>query len=68
MLDGSGEWITLWDFRTFPGGSDEYLFPNKFYVPCLTKGDYENREFYMNLGFTTEGLRAFPDEPWNAHD
>ncbi len=63
MLDGSGEWITLWDFRTFPGGSDEYLFPNKFYVPGLTKGDYENREFYMNLGFTTEGLRAFPDEP-----
>jgi len=63
MLDGSGEWITLWDFHTFPGGSNEYLYPNKFFVPGLTKGDYEKREFYINLGFTTEGLRAFPDEP-----
>ena len=63
MLDGSGEWISFWDFHTFPGGSNTKQFVNDFYIPGLTKGNYENRQFYINLGFTTEGLRAFPDEP-----
>lgn len=63
MLDGSGEWISFWDFHTFPGGSNTKQFVNDFFIPGLTKGNYENRQFYINLGFTTEGLRAFPDEP-----
>lgn len=62
MLDESGEWITFWDFRKMPGGADDTLYVNDLYIPNLTKGDYENREFYFDLGFTTEGSRAFPDE------
>lgn len=63
MLDASGEWVTFWDFRKMPGGSDDSLYVNDLYIPNLTQGDYANREFYFDLGFTTEGLRAFPDEP-----
>ncbi len=63
MLDGSGEWITFWDFHTIPGGSNIKQFVNDFYIPGLTRGNYEEREFYFNLGFTIEGLRAFSDEP-----
>jgi len=61
-LDGSDEWITFWDFRKMPGGSDDSLYVNDLYIPNLTQGDYEKREFYFDLGFTIEGLRAFPDE------
>jgi len=58
-LDG-GEWETVWEFHTLPGGSDDMAYVNDFYVPGYTKGNYELRDFYIDLGFTTSGQRQFP--------
>ncbi len=64
-IDG-GEWVTVWEFHNFPGGFNDKAYVNDFFVPVYTKGDYNNRDFYIDLGFTTEGQRAFPSEP-GAH-
>ena len=61
-LDG-GEWITVWEFHDLPGGSDDNAFVNDFYVPVYTKGNYDQRDFYIDLGFTTSGQRVFPTAP-----
>jgi hypothetical protein len=61
-LDG-GAWTTVWEFHTFPGGSNDYTFVNDFFVYPPTKGDYNTRDFYVDLGFTTSGERAFPSTP-----
>jgi hypothetical protein len=58
-LDG-GDWTTVWEFHTFPGGSNDYTFVNDFFVYPPTKGNYSTRDFYIDLGFTTSGQRAFP--------
>ena len=61
-IDG-GEWITVWDFHDFPGGFNDQTYVNDFFVPDLTCGNYTCRDFYIDLGFTTSGQRAFPSEP-----
>ena len=61
-LDG-GDWTTVWEFHTFPGGANDYTYVNDFYVYPPTKGDYSTRDFYIDLGFTTSGQRAFPTTP-----
>ncbi len=64
-MDG-GAWTTVWDFHTFPGGSNDFTYVNDFYVNPPTCGNYTCREFYIDLGFTTSGQRAFPSTP-GAH-
>jgi hypothetical protein len=61
-LDG-GDWTTVWEFHTFPGGSNDYTFVNDFFVYPPTCGNYSCRSFYVDLGFTTSGERAFPSTP-----
>ena len=58
-LDG-GSWTTVWEFKNLPGGANDQTFVNDFFVPGYTKGDYSNRVFYIDLGFTQSGQRAFP--------
>ncbi len=61
-LDG-GPWTTVWQFHSFPGGSNDYTYVNDFYVYPPTCGNYSCRDFYIDLGFTTSGQRAFPTTP-----
>jgi len=61
-IDG-GEWVTVWEFHNFPGGFDDQAYVNDFFVPVYTKGNYDSRDFYIDLGFTTSGQRTFPSEP-----
>jgi subtilisin-like proprotein convertase family protein len=61
-IDG-GEWVTVWEFHDLPGGSDDQAYVNDFFVPNYTLGNYNDRDFYIDLGFTTSGQRAFPSEP-----
>ena len=61
-IDG-GEWITVWEFHDFPGGFNDKTFVNDFFVPVVTYGNYDRRDFYIDLGFTINGQRAFPSEP-----
>ena len=61
-VDG-GDWVTVWEFHDFPGGFDDQVYVNDFFVPVVTKGDYNYRDFYIDLGFTTGGQRAFTSEP-----
>ncbi len=61
-LDG-GPWTTVWQFHSFPGGANDYTYVNDFYVYPPTDGDYNIRDFVVDLGFTTCGQRAFPTAP-----
>jgi subtilisin-like proprotein convertase family protein len=61
-MDG-GPWTTVWEFHDLPGGASDTAYVNDFYVVPPTCGDYSCREFYIDLGFTTAGQRAFPSTP-----
>jgi subtilisin-like proprotein convertase family protein len=61
-IDGAEEWTTMWEFRKMPGGSNEKAFVNDLYIRNHTKGNYEARDFYFDLGFTTDGQREFPKD------
>lgn len=58
-----GESKTLWNFKKLPGGASNTDFVNAFYLPTLTQGNYEEREFYINMGFTTDGINPLPTDP-----
>jgi subtilisin-like proprotein convertase family protein len=58
-----GELRTVWDFRQIPGGASDTQYVNKFFLPGITYGNYERREFYMDMGFTTDGVNPLPTEP-----
>ncbi len=60
-LDG-GDWVTVREVPDLPGGSNDEAFVNDFFVPGYTKGNYDARDFYIDLGFTTSGQRQFPSE------
>jgi subtilisin-like proprotein convertase family protein len=60
-MDG-GPMTTVWEFHTFPGGANDFTFVNDFYVYPPTCGNYSCRDFYIDLGFTTTGQRAFPTD------
>ena len=62
-LDGKPESYTVWDFHTLPGGSSDTDFVNQYFLPVLTKGDYEYRDFYIDLGFAKDGINPLPTEP-----
>lgn len=58
-----GETKTVWNFRQLPGGANDQTYVNKFFLPTLTQGNYEQRTFYMDMGFTTDGVNPLPTEP-----
>ncbi len=58
----SAPWTTVWEFHTFPGGSDDTLLVDDFFIAPPTCGDYGCREFYIDLGFTLLGERRFPSQ------
>jgi hypothetical protein len=58
-LDG-GAWTTVWQFHDLPGGASDTAFVSDFYVVPPTCGNYDCRDFYIDLGFTTAGQLAFP--------
>ena len=60
-LDGA-PWETVWEFHTFPGGSDDTLFVEDFFIAPPTCGDYDCRQFYIDLGFSVAGQRQFPSQ------
>ena len=57
-----GEPQLVWDFHTFPGGDQDDIYPNKLFLPGLTKGNYDARDFYIDLGFRLDGENPFPTE------
>jgi len=61
-MDG-GPWTTVWEFHDLPGGASDTAYVNDFFVPVSTCGNYTCRDFYIDLGFTTEGQRVFPSTP-----
>lgn len=62
QVDG-GPLTTVWDFHSLPGGSNEEAYVDDYYIPGATCGDYDCRDFYIDLGFTREGQREFPSLP-----
>jgi hypothetical protein len=57
-VDG-GPANTTWRFDTLPGGANDKIYLNDFYVPP-TCGDYHCREFYIDVGFMPGSQYAFP--------
>jgi hypothetical protein len=57
-VDG-GPSNTTWRFDDLPGGADDKVYLNDFYV-APTCGDYHCREFYINLGFIRDSQYVFP--------
>ncbi len=51
---------TTWRFDTLPGGADQYAYLSDFYVVPPTCGDYDCREYYIDLGFIPNSQFLFP--------
>ncbi len=62
-LDGLPQTHTVWDFHSLPGGSSDTDFVNQYFLPVLTKGDYDYRDFYIDLGFAKDGVNPLPTDP-----
>ncbi len=58
-VDGGPE-QTTWRFDTLPGGADQYAYLQDFYVVPPTCGNYDCREFYIDLGFIPGSHYEFP--------
>jgi hypothetical protein len=58
-VDG-GPVQTTWQFNTLPGGADDTAYLNDFYKVPPTCGDYECRDYYIDLGFIPGGQFVFP--------
>lgn len=58
-IDGGPE-HTTWQFDTLPGGADRYAYLSDFYVVPPTCGDYECRDYYVDLGFIPDSQFVFP--------
>jgi hypothetical protein len=55
----NGPFQTTWRFDTLPGGADRYAYLNDFYV-VPTCGDYNCRDYYIDLGFIPDSQFEFP--------
>ena len=55
-----GPMETTWQFDTLPGGADDKAFLSDFYVVPPTCGDYECRDYYIDLGFIPNSQFTFP--------
>ena len=62
-LDGEPGSHTVWDFHTLPGGSSDTAYVNQYFLPVLTGGNYDIRDFYIDLGFAKDGNNPLPTEP-----
>ena len=62
-LDGSSEVHTVWDFHTLPGGSSNTAYVNSYFLPGHTRGNYQARDFYINMGFSKNGINPLPTDP-----
>jgi hypothetical protein len=51
---------TTWQFNTLPGGADDTAYLDDFYVVPPTCGDYDCRDYYIDLGFVPDAQYAFP--------
>ncbi|MBN1137301.1 MAG: cadherin-like domain-containing protein [Anaerolineae bacterium] len=51
---------TTWRFDTLPGGADRYAYLDDFYVVPPTCGDYDCRDYYIDLGFIPDSHFLFP--------
>ncbi len=58
-VDGGPE-VTTWRFDTLPGGADESAYLDDFYVVPPTCGDYDCRDYYIDLGFIPDSQFEFP--------
>ncbi|HSB65735.1 MAG TPA: Ig-like domain-containing protein, partial [Anaerolineales bacterium] len=58
-VDGAPEQIT-WRFDRLPGGGDDTAYLNDFYVVPPTCGDYDCRNYYIDLGFIPDSQFPFP--------
>ena len=59
-VDG-GPIQTTWRFDTLPGGADDTAYLDDFYVVPPTCGNYECRDYYIDLGFIPDSQFIFPD-------
>jgi hypothetical protein len=55
-----GQVQTTWRFDTLPGGADRYAYLEDFYIVPPTCGDYDCRDYYIDLGFIPGSLFDFP--------
>ncbi len=62
-LDGLPGTHTVWDFHTLPGGSSDTAYVNQYFLPELTQGNYDARDFYIDMGFAKDGSNPLPTEP-----
>ncbi len=62
-LDDSVDVHTVWNFHSLPGGASDTHYVNQYFLPGKTKGDYETRDFYIDLGFMKDGSNPLPTEP-----
>jgi hypothetical protein len=58
-VDG-GPQQTTWRFDTLPGGASDTAYLNDFYVVPQTCGNYDCREYYIDLGFIPGSQFQFP--------
>lgn len=60
VIDGTIE-RTVWEFKNLPGGSDNEKYLDQFYQ-SKTCGDYDCRNFFINLNFNKENPVKFPSQ------
>jgi hypothetical protein len=58
-VDG-GPLHTTWRFDTLPGGADDTAYLDDFYVVPPTCGDYDCRNYVIDLGFIPNAQFQFP--------
>jgi hypothetical protein len=58
-VDG-GPVETTWRFDTLPGGADDTAYLNDFYLVPPTCGNYDCRDYYIDLGFIPDSQFEFP--------
>lgn len=63
VLDGSEDTQKVWNFHSLPGGASDSNYVNQYFLPGKTKGDYDIRDFYVDLGFQKDGSNPLPTEP-----
>lgn len=52
---------TTWRFDTLPGGANDTAYLDDFYVVPPTCGDYDCRNYYIDLGFIRDSQFEFPN-------
>jgi hypothetical protein len=60
FLVDDGPVNTTWRFDTLPGGADDTAYLDDFYVVPPTCGNYDCRNYYIDLGFIPDSQYIFP--------